>query len=87
MRLLLLLLLPILIESGSLRSKRALSGLRWPSNKIPYSFSERFDEDSRLKIELVLKEIERLVTVAGRSCVFFVPRIKEKDFIQFVDKG
>jgi len=87
MRFLLLCLLPILIDSSSLRSKRGLSGTRWPTNKIAYSFSESFDENTRLKIELVLKEVERLTISKSRSCVLFVPRTDEKDFIKFVDKG
>lgn len=75
------------IGSNSIRTKRALAGQRWPSNDIPYAFSDQFDEHSRNKIQLVLTEIERLLTAKGRSCVHFVPKTMEKEYISFVDKN
>ena len=75
------------IDSGLIREKRGLAGSKWPSNKIAYKFSENFDEISRIKIELVLKEIERILSVKGHSCLFFMPRTTEKDYISFVNNG
>ena len=71
------------------REKRGLVGPLWPSNSIAYAFSNKheFDADARKKIELVLKEIEQLLSVDGEHCIEFVHRDFQQDYILFVDKG
>lgn len=76
--------------AATVRRKRALTGARWPTNRIPYEFSNlmEFDETLRMKIEMILKEIERQLSVNGRPCVYFTPKqYEEKDYILFRDDG
>ncbi len=76
-------------EGKALIKKRALIGPVWPTNKIPYAFSDKieFGFHQRAVIELILKETELLLSVDGDLCIDFVPRIDETDYILFIDKG
>jgi hypothetical protein len=76
-------------EAKSIVKKRALVGPIWPTNKIAYAFTDNveFDFNSRKQIEHILKQTEILLSVNGESCIEFIPRHDETDYILFVDKG
>lgn len=48
---------------------------RWPNNTVPYILSDIFSQAQKDYIELGLRELERV------SCVYFVPRTTEEDFV------
>ena len=76
------------IEGKSV-SKRAVFGDFWPTTRIPYEFSSwaEFNYKSRRIIEDSIQELENKLKVDGVTCIDFVPRDDEKDYILFVDNG
>jgi len=71
------------------RSRRAAVGPVWPTNKIPYMFSNRmdFDLDARGKVEHILLLTQNMLAVEGQMCIEFVPREDQTDYILFFDNG
>lgn len=79
----------VLISPNELSFIQSSTLTRWPTNTIPFAFSDRvdFDSASRNKIEIALRELERLLIVDGQTCIKFVPRVFEEDYVLFVNKG
>ena len=69
------------------RSKRASAiGPKWPTKRIPFAFDniEHFDASNRAKIKHALKLFQESLNVDGETCLEFVERSNESDYIQFV---
>ena len=69
------------------RSKRASAiGPKWPTKRIPFAFDniEHFDANNRAKIKHALKLFQESLNVDGETCLEFVERSNESDYIQFV---
>ena len=80
----------ILIQQVELvRFKRGSVGPAWPTNRIPYAFSNRidFDVEARSEIEHILWQMQNMLKVNGVKCIEFVPRDNEPDYILFIDNG
>ena len=69
--------------------RRSSVGPVWPTKKIAYAFSNilEFDFEARLLIEKAIKMFETSLAINGDSCIDFVPRRNETDYILFVDGG
>ena len=69
--------------------KRSPVGPVWPTKKIPYAFSNilEFDFEARVLIERAIKMFEISLAIDGDTCIDFVPRRNESDYILFVDGG
>ena len=78
------------VKSSTLsRQRRSPIGPVWPTKKIPYAFSNiiEFDFEARATIERAIKLFEISLTIDGDSCIEFVPRKSESNYILFVDGG
>ena len=71
------------------RKRRAAVGPTWPTNKIPYMFSNRvdFDLEARGKVEHILLMTQNMLASEGQMCIEFVPREDQTDYILFLDNG
>lgn len=72
-----------------LRSMNAPQSRRWPSKRIPYTFTDLVDFKpfARSQIEAVLREIERLLTVSGNKCIEFDQKdSNDQSYILFMKK-
>jgi hypothetical protein len=74
---------------GAARMKRAALGPLWPTRRIPFTFSNimEFDFDERNLIKHTLKQVEESLSIEGETCIEFVERENEKDYILFVNEG
>lgn len=80
----------IKVNTNQKRPRRSNVDIKtWPSKVIPYAFSNimEFDIEARDEIKEALDEIEKSVSEKEDTCVQFVERQKEKDFILFVNDG
>lgn len=69
------------------RSKRASAiGPKWPTKQIPFAFDNiaHFDANNRAKIKHAIKLFQKSLNVDGETCLEFVERSNESDYIQFV---
>lgn len=80
---------PRIRQTTKRRVLRAAVGPTWPTRQIPYAFSNIIDfgfEDRDL-IKTTLKQIEASLAIDGETCIEFVERDKEKDYILFFNRG
>lgn len=70
-------------------NKRAAVGPSWPTNRIAYAFSNGvdFNVEARAEVEHIMWQMQNLLKVNGASCIEFVPRDNEPDYILFIDNG
>ena len=63
--------------------KNALRGekIKWPKNTIPYEISSTFNDIERSIIAKAMKEYQE------KTCIRFVPRTKEPDYISIIKSG
>jgi hypothetical protein len=78
-----------LINAKKRLLKRSPVGPVWPTKRIAYSFSNiiEFDFKERVIIEQAIKMFEVSLAIDGETCLEFVPRKNETDYILFVDTG
>lgn len=60
------------------RNGLILTRWRWPNKTVPYIRSPTFTKDQQIMIDRALKSIESV------SCIKFVERTDEPDFIQII---
>ncbi|CAF0843490.1 unnamed protein product [Brachionus calyciflorus] len=70
-------------------NKRSAVGPLWPNKKIPYTFSNiiEFNLNERELIKNALKQLETSLAINGETCLEFIERHNEPDYILFTDNG
>ncbi len=65
--------------------KRATDGPFWPENTIAYEFDISFAEHDKEQIINAMEIFEKSLKVGNQSCLKFVERQSEADFLLFVN--
>lgn len=70
------------------RSRRSAVGPRWPTKQIPFTFEdgEYFHESNRGTIKNALKMMQESLAVNGDTCIEFIERTNESDFVKFIKR-
>jgi len=70
------------IEVGSnFRNIMQYDSKRWPNGVVPYQIDNSYSSASRNAITSAMAEMKKLAAVSGKTCIQFVPRSNQRNYI------